>query len=227
VARAWVSRLAGDSLAKYIQLSIVKVLRKWDVMDCESMRTALHDAVDRIFDDFLAADGATASTAQTPPTSESPILTRGDVVSDWSFTWPSDYGTETFPETRLWDVTTPDRSYRVHLARGTRASWGKTDRKRVIVFGRVGPDSYYPWAEFVETDTGQFAAPIPNPDHPRKILTPSDPMPGRYRSAHVEQAAALFDQIQNGPSLRLVVDSSDEEDMVRHGYWVARLRNRL
>lgn len=196
-------------------------------MELEAMRTALHDAVDKIIDGYRTADGATESTAQAPPTTETPVVTRGDAVPDWSFTWPSDYGTETFPETRLWDVSTPHRSYRVHLARGKRPAWGKNDRKRVIVFGQVGPDSFYPWTEFVETDTGHFAAPIPNPEHPRRILTPSDPLPGRYRGAHVEQAAQLFDQIRNGPSLRLVVFSSDEEDMVRHGYWVARLRNRL
>jgi hypothetical protein len=193
----------------------------------ESMRTALHEAVDQIFDDYQKAAGATESAAEPPVTAETPLVTRGDLVPDWSFTWPSDEGKETFRETRLWDVSTPHKSHRVHLARGKRPAWGKNDRERVIVFGQVGPDSYYPWAEFVETDTGHFAAPIPNPEHPRKILTPSDPLPSRYRGAHVEQAAELFDQIRNGPSLRLVVSSSDEEDMVRHGYWVARLRNRL
>jgi hypothetical protein len=77
-------------------------------------------------------------------------------------------------------VKTPHKSYRVYLARGKRDSWGRKDRERVIVFGEVG-NSFYPWTEFVETDTEHFAAPIPNPEHPRKMLTPSDPMPGRYR----------------------------------------------
>lgn len=193
----------------------------------EALRTALHDAIDEVFDDFRTADGATESTAQPTPTTETPVLTRGGVVPAWSYTWPSNEGIETFHETTEWAVNTPHRSYSVRLARVERPAWGKNDRKRVIVFGQVGPNSYYPWTEFVETDTGHFAASIPNPEHPRKTLTPSDPLPGRYRGAHVEQAAQLFDQIRNGPSLRLVVSSSDEEDMVRHGYWVARLRNHL
>lgn len=195
-------------------------------MDLEAMRTALHEAVDKIVDGYRATDD-TASTSHASPTNETPVITPGDVVPEWSFTWPSDYGTETYYETRLWDVRTPHRSYRAHLARGKRPAWGNNDRKRVIIFGQVGPGSFYPWTEFVETDTGYFAAPIPNPEHPRRILTPSDPLPIRYRTARVEQAAQLFDQIRNGPSLRLVVSSADEEDMVRHGYWVARLRNRL
>jgi hypothetical protein len=84
----------------------------------------------------------------------------------------------------------------------------------MIVFGEIG-NSFYPWTEFVETDTEHFAAPIPNPERPRKMLTPSDPMPGRYRGAHVERTDQLFDPVTSGPSLRLVVASSDEEDMVR------------
>lgn len=124
-------------------------------------------------------------------------------------------------------VETPQRSYGVRLARCERAAWGKSDRKRATVFGPAGPDSFYPWTEFVETDTGDFAATIPNPEHPRAILTASDPLPGRFRGARVERADQLFEQIRNGPSLRLVVTSSDEVDMVLHGYWVARLRNRL
>jgi hypothetical protein len=98
------------------------------------------------------------------------------------------------------------------------------------VFGQTGPASstnFYPWTEFVETDVESYAAQIPNPERPRKILTPSDPIPNRFRSAQVERADQLFDQITNGPSLRLVVDAADEENMVLHGYWVARLRNRL
>jgi hypothetical protein len=109
----------------------------------------------------------------------------------------ADYGTEKFDETWEWEVKTPHKSYRVYLARGKRDSWGRKDRERVIVFGEVG-NSFYPWTEFVETDTEHFAAPIPNPEHPRKMLTPSDPMPGRYRGAHVERTDQLFDPMRTG-----------------------------
>ena len=40
-------------------------------MDLEAMRTALHDAVDKIIDDHLTGDGAPPqSTAQPPPMAE-------------------------------------------------------------------------------------------------------------------------------------------------------------
>jgi hypothetical protein len=45
-------------------------------MDLEAMRTALHDAVDKIIDDYL-----TQSTAQPPPMTE--IVT----VLDWREHW--------------------------------------------------------------------------------------------------------------------------------------------
>jgi hypothetical protein len=197
-------------------------------MDLEAIRMELHDAVDKILDDYQLGDGARPqSIAQPPPTTETPVVTWGKLVPDWSYTWPGDEGTEPFDQTRRFKVTDPYKEYDGLLAWGKRPSWGRNDRKRAIVFGQVGPNSFYPWTEFAETDTGFFAAPIPNPEHPRKILTQSDPLPGRYRGAHVERTDQLFDQITNGPSLRLVVTPSDDEDMVRHGYWVARLRNRL
>jgi hypothetical protein len=52
---------------------------------------------------------------------------------------------------------------------------------QVVVFwqsGSLSSNTYYPWTEFVETDHGGYAAAIPNPDHPRKILTRQDPLPG-------------------------------------------------
>jgi hypothetical protein len=100
----------------------------------------------------------------------------------------------------------------------------------MIIFWQSGsPTSsiYYPWAEFVETDDGRYAASIPNPDHPRKILTQQDPLPARFRNSQVERLDKLFGQVANGPSLRLVVDPDDEETMIRHGYWVATLRGRF
>ena len=76
-------------------------------MDLEAMRTALHDAVDKIIDDYLTGDGAPPqSTAQPPPMAEiTEIVTRSpmaemivtwddvvsrlerDVVLDWREQW--------------------------------------------------------------------------------------------------------------------------------------------
>lgn len=193
-------------------------------MDIEALRIEIHDELDRLFDDYLARGGERSTAPPPPTTSDDPVVTQGGVVPNWSYTWPGG-GTEPF-DAVLWEVSTPHRSYHVRLAWGRRISWGK-DRKRAIVFGQVGPNAFYPWTEFVETDTGQFAATIPNPERPRSVLTRSDPLPNRYRAAVVERTDQLFEQITNGPSLRLVLNSSDEEAMVRHGYWVARHRKRL
>ena len=90
-----------------------------------------------------------------------------------------------------------------------------------------GPSSWYPWTEFVETDTGRFGAPIPNPQRPRAILKDGQPLPARFNRKTVARADEVFDSIRNGASLRLVVDEDDEAEMVRHGFWVAQLRGRI
>jgi hypothetical protein len=118
----------------------------------------------------------------------------------------------------------------VIVAWTTRNAWNR-DRRRAVVFHRARPDDepgrWYPWTEFVETDTGGFAAPIPNPQRPRAIMRDMNALPGRFTGKTVARSDAVFDSIREGASLRLVVDESDETEMVRHGYWVARLRGRV
>jgi hypothetical protein len=196
-------------------------------MDVRLMREALHTAVDRIIDEYMAADSS--SSQPSVPTIDVPLIVRGDDVGQWSYRWPGDEGTEKFYASRQYDLVTPHRTYRVRIAWSERQAWGRPNRKRAIVFGEAGARSvnFWPWTEFVETDTGRYAAPIPNPDYPKKVLTPSDPLPGRFRNAQVERTDQLFEQIVNGPSLRVVVNADDEEAMIRHGYWVARLRSRV
>lgn len=199
-------------------------------MDVQLMREALHSAIDRIIDEYEAGASSSLLAAQPVPTVDAPLVIRGDDMGEWTYRWPGDEGTEKFYTSRQYEVVTPYKTHRVRLAWSERPAWGRTDRKRAIVFGQQGPadsKTFYPWTEFVETDTGRYAAPIPNPDHPRKMLTPDDPLPDQFRSAQVERTDQLFDQINNGPSQRLVVDADEDETMILHGYWVARLRNRL
>jgi hypothetical protein len=106
-----------------------------------------------------------------------------------------------------------------------REAWGR-ERHRAVVFGEAG-SSLYPWTEFVETDDGRYAAGISDPNHPRALLKQGDPLPDWFSTATVERTDQLFDGIRQGPSLRLVVGADEEVRMVRHGYWVAGLRNRL
>lgn len=200
-------------------------------MDIQLMREALHGAVDRIIDEYLVEVSPSSPAADQPvPTISAPLVVRGDDMGTWTYRWPGKEEKEKFYSTRLYEVVTPHKTHRVRLAWSERQAWGRRDRKRVIVFGQVGPASsttFYPWTEFVETDTGCYAAPIPNPEHPRRMLTSFEPLPNRFRTAQVERTDQLFDQITNGPSLRVAVDAAGEEYMVQHGYWVARLRNRL
>jgi hypothetical protein len=201
-------------------------------MDIEQLRHDLHTAVDRIIEDYLATDSSSArsSGAGSAPTVDAPLIVRGEDLGEWAYRWPGNEGMESFYASKQYEVITPHRTYRVRLAWSVRPAWGRRDRKRAIVFGQSAlatSTTYYPWTEFVETDSGGYAASIPNPEHPRKILMPSDQLPTAFRGARVERNDQLFDQIVNGPSLRIVVDAAEEEDMVRHGYWVARRRNRL
>lgn len=59
------------------------------------------------------------------------------------------------------------------------------------------------------------------------MLNSSDPLPDQFRGAQVERTDQLFDQIMNRPSRRLVLDADEDLAMILHGYWVARLRNRI
>src|SRR5436190_17626061 len=174
-------------------------------MKIEAMRTDLHDAVDRIIDQYLAAAAGQAPTDQVPvPTADRPIIRRVKDVAPWHYTWWASGGEEEYQPAWEYEVITPGRTYRVVLGRTVRPAWGRDDRKRMIIFWQSGSpasDIYYPWTEFVETDDGRYAAPIPNPDHPRRILTHEDPLPARFRDSQVERLDKLFDQVAKGPSL--------------------------
>lgn len=204
-----------------------------DTKHVDAMRADLHAALDQIIDQYLAAaDGEQSEPDHSSePTADWPLITRGDDIGPWTYTWwGSGSVEEEYESAREYKVITPSQTYHVVLAWTKRPAWGRSDRKRAIVFCRSGSPSsmiFYPWTEFVQTDTERYAAPIPNPDQPRKILTHQDPLPARFRTAEVERSDQLFNHITNGPSLRLVVDGTDEESMIRHGYWVAQLRRRL
>jgi hypothetical protein len=202
-------------------------------MDLDALKVELHEAVDRIVEKYLAADetGQLGPDRLPMPTLERPVITKGDDIGPWTYTWwGSGSGEEEYEPAREYQVLTPSRTHHVVLGWTQRPAWGRSDRRRAIVFWQSGsPNVFYPWTEFVQTDTdtGRYAAPIPNPESPRRILTGQDPLPSRFRGADVERSDQLFDRINNGPSLRLVVDGTDEESMIRHGYWVATLRNRF
>jgi hypothetical protein len=192
------------------------------MVDLASLRVELHQALDRTLDEFLAED----------PESEdsfSDAVIPGEITGEWTYRWPGG-DEEKFFKTRWYEADGERGSQRVRVAWARRPAWGRQDRQRAVVFNQLGgPDSstYYPWAEFVETDDGRCAASIPNPQRPRASLADFDSLPGRFSECTVERTDALFDSVADGPSLRLVVSADDEPTMVRHGYWVATLRRRI
>jgi hypothetical protein len=191
----------------------------------EAIREELHRAVDEILDRHLGAG------APRPPRGggAGAVEFEGD-NGPWTYRWPGSGGVEKFYESRWYKLATSNGRRRVLVAWAVRSSWGKADRRRAIVFlqqGDADSQRFYPWTEFVETDDGRYAAPLVDPTRPRKMLADGEPLPHRFDGLTVERSDRLFDSIQDGPSLRLVVDATDEVAMVEHGYWVATLRRRI
>ncbi|MFC8717063.1 hypothetical protein [Kitasatospora sp. NPDC057198] len=192
-------------------------------LNLDELRAELHRAVDDIVDRHLqkAGGGRARATESVAPV--------GEPLDTWSYRWPGG-GKEEFYRAQRYEVAGDRGRHRVIVAWAVRPAWGRDDRRRAIVFLRQGQsesNTYYPLAEFVETDDGRFAATIPRPSRPRAQLRVEDPLPDRLRGHVVEKADSLYESIAASSSVRLVLGERDEEEMVRHGYWVASLRNRF
>src|SRR5205085_6640245 len=109
------------------------------------------------------------------------------------------------------------------------AAWGKL-RGRAVIFAGGHTENIKtlkPWTEFAETDDGEYACRIPDPQHPQATLKAGDPLPARFKGAKILRTDQVFQSLHNGPSLRLVVSRTDELAMIKHSYWVASLRRWL
>ena len=193
-------------------------------MQVESLRAALHEAIDRVIDSYLGDSALASSHIEVDATDERIEVVTGEVHGPFTFRWPSG-NEETFTRSQWYTVRDRDREHRALVAWTEREAWGR-QRERAVIF-RVSGSSRYPLSEFAATDDGRFAAAIPDPDHPRALLKQGDPIPDSFRSDTVERTDQLFHGIRRGPSLRLVVGPEDEQRMVRHAHWVAGLRGRL
>lgn len=195
-------------------------------LDMEALRGELHAAVDGIVNRL---SGPRPDHEEGPPGGDEPEIVAGDPFGLWTYRWP-DKQEEEFAAGRWYSLRGLEGSISLRLAWTTRKAWGR-DRGRAIVFQQVGgdgSDTYYPLVEFVETDDpGLFASPIPDPDRPRALLAEGMVLPPRFHNATVERADRVFRTIENGPSLRLIVQQDDEVEMIRHGYWVGRVRGRI
>ena len=193
-------------------------------MQVEAMRAALHEAIDQIIDGYRDAGVAILSTTTGKPVGDGIEVTATEDHGPFQYRWPGG-DDEAFSRSRWYSLKDQGREHRVLVAWTDREAWGRM-RKRAVVFGESG-NSLYPWTEFVETDDERYAAGISDPGHPRALLKDGAPIPNWFGTATVERTDKLFDGVRQGPSLRLVVGSDEELRMVRHGYWVAGLRNRL
>ncbi|MFE4621849.1 hypothetical protein [Streptomyces mirabilis] len=194
-------------------------------MELEAIRAERHHAIDQ------AADAGIRRSDTSLPLSEEglygPSIAILEETEPWTYRWPG-RGEEHFFQTRWYEVVGDRGRLCARVAWVRRAACARDHRLRAIVFhqqGRPQSNTYYPWIEFVETDDGRYAAIIPKPGRPRAQLQDGDMVPARFQHQTVERTDALFDSIAVGRSLRLVVNKSDEVDMVRHGYWAATLRN--
>jgi hypothetical protein len=177
----------------------------------------LHSKIDAAFD-----VPATLDVASAGPRSIKPGRTEGK----WSYVWPAG-SAEHFESAHWYDVQTPSGSRELKLGWTNREAWGR-DRRRAIVFVQSGR-SLYPLTEFVETDTGAYAAPIPDPARPRAILTDLERLPAHLsrRSERVHRTDEAFDSVRNAPSLRYEVDGDEQMAMIEHACWVGTVRHRF
>lgn len=196
-------------------------------MTVEELRAELHASIDRAVNDYLQRERAVDHAS---------AFDRALTVEPWREVEPFDYPwptlePEPFDAAFMYRITDSDATRHAVLAWTTREAWSKKDRRRAVVFHAINendpPSRWYPWTEFVETDDGRYAAPVPDPKRPRATLADLDALPLHLEHDDVERSDALFDSINNGPSLRRVVQEDDAETMIRHGYWVASLRKRL
>ena len=187
-------------------------------MDITGFRDDLHRLVDELIDKHLEAASADRVTELE--------ATRVGTLRAWTYRWPNG-DTEGYKATTRYQVKGDFGPAEVLVARTTREAWGRK-RGRVVVFGKLdGRSSYYPWSEFVETDSGEYAAKLADPQQPRKSLQDKNKVPPRLAHATVRRNDELFSSIRNGPALRVVVGTDDDQTMIQYGYLVASQRGHI
>ncbi len=195
-------------------------------LSLQDLGERLHDAVEDVLARYRDAqavnDGASARGGTVPQ-----LRLLDDAAGPWTYRWPNG-STERYHHSTMYELAIDDgKTRRIRVARTTRWAWNR-DRGRAVIFMQVGtPDAWthYPWAEFVETDDGLYAATVPNPVRPRALLTANDQLPEHIQDAEVRRVQECFGG--HGKTLRVVVTEEDETAMVRHGLWVAQTRRRL
>jgi hypothetical protein len=183
-------------------------------MDIATLRTELYKAIDAVLNRYMMVNEFSITLVETE--------------QGYIYHWPKE--TEVFDLAHWYEVAGGNGKMRILVARKNttdRPVWSKF-RGHIAIFAQSeSSKTLYPCAEFIETDDGDYAAIIPNPENPRSALKDGEQLPERFSNARVLRNDQVFRSIRNGPVLRLIVKSTDEEAMVKHGYWVAQLRRRI
>jgi hypothetical protein len=183
--------------------------------EVQQLRHRIHRAVDDAFDEIVAARER----------SEVGEVRFGPPEQEWDFLWP-DGNRERFDVVKPFAIQIEGRQVEGRIAHTQREAWGRRDRGRWVVFGRSGSTDY-PWLEWVETDDGRVAAPVPDPVSPRKVATDPDLVPEFAQGLPLARADELFERIRRGPSLRFALPDDAFDRMVIVAANVAVLRGRL
>lgn len=189
--------------------------------DVHRLKMSLHRAIDELFDAF-------EPQREVVPIEQIHFL--GD-MPDWEHPFPK--GPESITDSRAFEVLTAagkaETPIRVAgcIGQTRRDAFGLAARKRWVVFGAIGSvGRYYPWLEWVETDTDMVAAEAPDAVEPRKGIRDPRQAPDFLEGVDLARSEQLFERIASGKTLRMVLPADDQREMVRIAAEIARLRRR-
>ena len=118
-------------------------------------------------------------------------------------------------------------------ARGRKA-WREWRDRRIVFMVFGGSGRLYPATQFVGTDAGGalLAAVVPHPTGNGRAQAYEEDLDVLGRIPHLAKADLrrldeIMDSVEDGPSLRLVVDGDDFDSQVLHGLWVAQRRGKV
>lgn len=187
------------------------------MVDKQGLRAQLFAAIDTVLDSANIAE-------DTKPVTSGVSLRKLGESGAWTYRWPA--GSEIYTHTSIYEATGLNETHVLRVAWGSRDAWNRAGRGRVVVFGkRPGAENEYPYIEFTEADDGRWAAAV-YPTASRRQLRQSEPPPDLPINGELVPVGEVFAGVKGGNTVRLVVDSSNEEAMAIYGLSVARTRGR-
>jgi hypothetical protein len=188
-----------------------------------TLRVQLHRMIDEVLDQALIE----AQQRQVREEMKLSIV-AGNLQQDFTYKFPKDE--VPFSEGRWYEVQGPHGYLKMLLAKTEGKIWHATYPVYFVFARESGPENpltTFDCTQFTKTDTGEFSSVILNPADPKKKLKAGMPLPPRYANAKIERTDKLYTSVKNAPTLRLVVQETDVDVMLTHGYYVAHLRNRF